>query len=171
MNKQQASLYTKNNIHEEVPQKIIAFFERFSKIMHNEPTIAVFGSVHEGSEVIESSAVILQDRIEYLEVARVFPKMKTVSFEYLDQVYLLPEGSLKYVSIVDKSKSSVRLEIRSSITDTTNFFNLIKEHKDGSNKKEKPSKTVKCSNCGASCTVYQGEETKCEYCDTPLVGY
>lgn len=170
MNNQEASFYTDGQLNDDVPQKILKYFAGVSKVMSNEPVIAIFGSLKNGTDLAENSAVVLKDRIEYAETSHFFPKFKTVPFEFLDQLYLLPEGNLKYVSVVDKSKASVRFEIRSNITFTTAFYDLIKISKDRACRKDRKSKVVTCANCGASCTVFEGEETQCEYCGSPVAG-
>ena len=167
MAKQFAELYVNEHVNDEIPKKIFDFFKRLSKVMDGEPVLAIFESISNSSSLAENSAIVLKDRIEYAETNKMFPKMKSVSLNFIDQIYLLSEGDLKFVSITDKAKSSIRFEIRSSITNTTNFYQFLKDITRADTGKS-ISKTVRCKNCGASTTIYKDEEVKCPYCETPI---
>lgn len=171
MKKQQASFYTADRLHEEIPLKIIAYFVQFSRVAEDETIYAAFGSFAENSVAIENSVLVLKDRIEYAETKHIVTKFKTVTLNYIDQVYLLSEGNWKYVSIVDRSKSSTSIKIGSSIESSTAFYNLVKQMSTGAAKQEDSvvlSKNIECPYCGAGCIIYKRQESHCEYCHSPL---
>ena len=170
---QNASVYMKDRLHEEAPQRICQYFTGVSRMRAGEDIAAVFGSIN-NAKGPDNCAVLLNDRIVYMEFRHMLPRDKTVPLEMIDQIYLIPEEGYSYIAIVDKGKDAVKLKIKATDSEESAFYNLIRERMQqlAQHRAVKPGAlpaAAKCPNCGASCKGYKGEGVECEYCNTMVI--
>lgn len=166
---QNAKVYLKKDINDETAQKILTYFESMAFEISVDNIVAIFGSVNP-KKGVDNSTILFKDRIEYIETSHFTPRQATILLEFIDQIYLLPELDRNYVVVLDKSKKSVRFNIKAPANESTMFYNLVKKYTQNIGAAEEPAVLVKCPNCGASCMLHKGEQTQCEYCNSPLIG-
>jgi hypothetical protein len=170
VSKQIAAVFKRSELDQAVPQHILTFLKKLLRITDGEDVIAVFGSLSTSLQ-IENSAVLLPDRVEYMEMGRLLPKNKSVPLSIIDQTYLLPESGYQYIVLLDKVKNSTKLLIKAPGAEAAAFYELIKEYIRKSKKGITDKKvSLICPHCGAALSGYEGEEIKCEYCDSVIIG-